>query len=176
MRWLPFLLAVLAGVILQTTVLQALWLPTPVGWIGPEVLAATAVFVALYARNGVEAALAGWILGMAVDLTLSGEGMGLLAILYAAATAGIFRIRRAFFREKVMTQMLLTAAFCLAVYGAWTGYELLLTSAPAADFWRRCVQTLGLSVYTALLAPLAHAAMKRMQRLLLAGPAPRNGR
>jgi rod shape-determining protein MreD len=169
MRWGYFLLAVLAGVMVQTTVAQVLWFQTPVGWVGPEVLAMVAVFVALNVRSATDAALAGWTLGMAMDLTLSGEGMGLLGLLYAAVAAGMFHFRRAFFREKVLTQMLLSLGFCLMVYEAWTLYDLLLRAAPAAEYGRRGVQVLGLSAYTGVLAPMTYAGLRRVQRLLLAG-------
>jgi rod shape-determining protein MreD len=170
MRWLPFILVALAALMLQTTLLQVFWLPTPVGWVGPELLAAVAVFLALNVRSASDAALAGWVLGLALDLTLSGEGMGLLALLYAGGAAGVFHVRRSFFRDKVLSQAVLGLLFCLPVYELWTLYQLLPTGAPAGEYWARSVQAAGVSAYTAVLVPPACGVLKRMQRMLLTGP------
>ena len=176
MRWIPFLLVVFAALLLQTTLVQALWLPTRFGWMGPELLAAMAVFVALNVRSGSDAALAGWTLGMAIDLTLSGEGMGLLSLLYAAAAAGVWQVRRSFFREKILSQAILALGFCLVVYGVWSLFELLVGAHPAGDYGDRAMQVLGLAVYTAVVAPVVYGLLRRMHKLLLAGPPPRERR
>jgi len=171
MRWAYFLPVVLLATLLQTSAAQVLWFPTPVGWIGPELLGAVAVFVALNVRSGVDAALAGWTLGFAVDLTGSGEGLGLLALLYAAGSAGVFRVRSEFFSDRPMTQALMALGFCLFVYQSWAGCDVLLLSGSGAEYPRRVVQALGVSAYTALLSPLVCAVLGRVQRLLLAAPA-----
>jgi len=81
-RWIYFLILVLLAVVVQTSVMPVIWFRTPLGYVGPELLAAVAVFVALHVRSRTEAALAGWTLGFAVDLTLSGPGMGVPSLLY----------------------------------------------------------------------------------------------
>ena len=176
MRWIYFLILTLAGVILQTTLVQVLWLQTRIGWIGPEVLAAAAVFVALHARGRTEAALAGWTLGFAVELTLSGPGMGLLALLYAAGTAALHRVREAFFRERAVPQMVLTFVFCTFVYQLWTLYDVWLGAARGGPLGPRALQALGLAVYTAALAPLVCGLLGRFDAVLLAAPAGRGAR
>jgi rod shape-determining protein MreD len=174
MRWVYFLILILLGVILQTTLVQLLWFQTALGWIGPELLAAVAVFVALNARNRTDAALAGWALGFGLDLTLSGPAMGLLPLLYAAAGAGLQHVREAFFRERAVTQMLLTFAFCAFVYEAWTLWDVLVGDGERLG--RRVLQALGLSAYTAVLAPLVYAALRRIDAVLLAMPVRRGKR
>jgi len=174
MRWVYFLILTLLGVIGQTTVVQMLWFRTPVGWIGPEILAAVAVFVALRVRATTDAALAGWTLGFAVDLTLSGTGMGLLGLLYAAATAGLHRIREGFFGERAITHMVLTFLFCSFVYQLWILYDGLIGAGSPGG--RGALQALGLSAYTAILAPLVCGALKPISRFLLAVPAGRSKR
>jgi rod shape-determining protein MreD len=169
MRWIYFLILVWAAVILQTSVIQALWLPTSLGYVGPEMLACVAVFVSLRARRGTDAALAGWVLGFALDLTLSGRGVGLLALLYAAACAGIFSIREAFFSDRPMTQMILALVFCLFVYELWTAYDAL-TGEIGTGWWRAAVQAAGVAAYTAVLTPLVCGLLSRMQRLLILMP------
>lgn len=175
MRWIYFLILVLVALYLQTTVVQALWWPTSLGYIGPEILASVGVFVALRARSGTDAALAGWVLGFALDLTLSGGGVGLLALLYAAACAGIFSVREAVFSDRPMTQMILAMVFCLFVYELWTAYDVL-TGEIRGRWWRGAVQAAGLAAYTAVVTPLVCGLLGRMQRLLIPMPLGRGRR
>ncbi len=173
MRWYHFgilVLVAMMGVVVQTTAGQLLWFRTEVGWVGPELLAAAAVFLALYAASATDAALAGWVLGFAVDLTISGPGMGLLALLYATGCLGIFRIREVFYREKVMTQMVMGFVFCVFVYELWTVYDVLFGGRADDGYSRPVLQALGLAVYTALLTPLVCAVMSRLRRFLLPVP------
>jgi len=165
MRWIYFVILAAVGVICQTTLVQVIWLDTPVGWIGPELLAAAAVFFALSARGKLDAALAGWALGFGVELTLSGPGMGLLPLLYAGGCTGLQYIREAFFRERALAQAVLTLLFCAAVYELWTLYDVYLGAGGALG--RRALQALGLAAYTAVLAPLVCAGLGRIDRLLL---------
>lgn len=176
MRWFYFLLIVLIGTMVQTTLAQFLWVRTPVGWVGPEILAVVAVYFAFNARSGVDAALAGWILGFALDLTTSGEGMGLLSLLYAALSAGLFVVRRAFFRERMLSQMLTTLAFCLAAYQVWTLYVLVMAGLPLSSWPGRALQAAGLAGYTALVAPALFAALKRAGRAVIISPSDFGGR
>ena len=176
MRWIYFLLVVLIAVLVQTTVGQVLWFRSSLGWVGPVFPAAVAVFVGLHAHSALDAALAGWALGFALDLTLSGGGMGLLALLYAAAAAGVFRIREAFFRERVVTQVLLGFFFCVFAHELWLLCQALLPGGAHGLSGRLALQALGLSAYTAVLTPLVCAALRRMERLIVAPPGGRDRR
>jgi hypothetical protein len=176
MRWIYFLVVVLLAVVIQMTVGQILWFRTSVGWIGPVFPAAVAVFAGLHARSGADAALAGWALGFGLDLTLSGEGMGLSALLYALAAGGVFKVREAFFRERILTQMVLGFAFCVLVYELWAAYVVALSAPAGVAFWPAAVQALGLSAYTAVLTPLVCAPLRRLERFLLAAPSTRERR
>ncbi len=170
MRWYHFgilVLVAMMGVVVQTTAGQLLWFRTEVGWVGPELLAAAAVFLALYATRATDAALAGWVLGFAVDLAISGPGMGLLALLYAAGCLGIFRIREVFYREKVMTQMVMSFVFCVFVYELWTVYDVLFCGRAVGGYSRPVLQALGLAIYTALLTPLVCVVLRRLQKFLI---------
>ena len=133
------------------------------------------MFAGLHARSGADAALAGWALGFGLDLTLSGEGMGLSALLYALAAGGVFKVREAFFREKIVTQMVLGFGFCLFVYEVWAAYAVLRAGGPV-EYWRAAVQALGLSAYTALMTPLVCAPLGRLERFLLVAPSRRERR
>jgi len=168
-RWVYFILLTVAVIVVQTTVGQVLWVRTPVGLVGPVFPAMVAVFVTLSVRSGTDAALAAWVLGLSVDLTLSGRGMGLTALLYAAAAAGIFRVREAFFRDRVFPQMVLGFAFCLFVQGLWAAWAAAWSSG-TVGFGRLLVQALGVSAYTAALTPLACRALRRVGRWLAVVP------
>jgi len=170
MRWIYFLLLVIAAALLDTTAMQLTWLRTPLGPIAPMLLACVAVFVCLFERSGVEAALAGWALGIAADLTGSGPGMGLLALLYAAAAWGIFQIRTPFFCERAVTQLIMGFVFCAFVYEIWLAYQTLLGDLPTTDFGRRALQVLALSVYTAIVTPIVCALLKRGERIFFVPP------
>lgn len=178
MRWFHFIIlaaVALVGVVVQSTAGQLLWFRTEVGWIGPEILAAVAVFMALHARSSTDAALSGWILGFAVDLTISGSGMGLLGLLYAAGCWGVFSIREVFFREKALTQIVIGFVFCAFVYELWTAFDVLVGGA-GGGYFRPAMQVLGLSVYTAVLTPLVCAVMGRLQKFLIPAAPLREGR
>ncbi|MDY7009829.1 MAG: hypothetical protein SVV80_03665 [Planctomycetota bacterium] len=173
MRWYNFGILVFiafTGIVLQITVGQLLWFRTDVGWVGPELLAAVAVFLALYATNATDAALSGWILGFTVDLTISGPGMGLLALLYAAGCLGIFRIREVFYREKILTRIVIGFVFCAFVYELWTLYDVLVCRRASGGYFRPVLQAIGLAIYTALLTPLVCAVLGRLRRFLLPAP------
>ena len=164
MRWTWFLILAAVGFILQNTVVPVLWLPTPLGEVGPELLAALTVFVALNVRGRTNAALAGWVLGFAVDLNLSDGGMGLLALLYAGGAAVLYRAREVFFRDRALVQIILSFVFCAVVFQVWTAYDVfVVTGGPYA---RRAAQALCLSAYTAVLTPVVCAAAGRARRLI----------
>ncbi|OPX23363.1 MAG: hypothetical protein B1H04_03810 [Planctomycetales bacterium 4484_123] len=174
-RWIYFLILVLLAVVVQTSVVPVVWFRTPLGYVGPELLAAVAVFVALHVRSRVEAALAGWTLGFAIDLTLSGPGMGLASLLYMAASVGVYQLREAVFHERASLQFILSLLFCLFVYELWTLWGLLSghLSRPVAG--GQAVLAAGLAVYTAVLTPLVCRVLKPFQKLLIATP-PGRGR
>ena len=176
MRWAYFIPAVLAAMVVQTTVGQVLWFRTSLGWIGPELLACVAVFVALNVRNGTDAALAGWALGLGVDVTLSGEGMGLLPLLYAAGCGGLFGIRDPFYRARFLSQMALGLMFCLFVYQLWTAYDVLVFPALHRSYGARILQAAALAAYTAVLTPLVGGLLRKAQRQLVAMPDARGRR
>ena len=90
MRWVYFLVAVLAALLAQTTIGLVLWFRTSLGWIGPELLATVAVFVALNVRSSTSAALAGWALGFAA---VGLAGFAALVLLRPHADPGDHGIR-----------------------------------------------------------------------------------
>ena len=66
MRWVPFLLAVYAIMLLQTSLGRLLTFSTDfAGQIGPDLAAVLAVFLALHARAAVDALAGAWVLASA---------------------------------------------------------------------------------------------------------------
>ena len=170
MRWIYFILLVLAATPIETAVGQIIWIGTPVGPVWPMLLACVAVFVCLYGRSGIEAALAGWVLGMATDLTITGPGMGLLSVLYAAAAWGVFQIRTPFFCNRAATQFIMGLLFCVFAWEAWLACQKLFGSMSGAGYGAQALQVLLLSLYTAAVTPLVCAGLKRIERILFAPP------
>jgi rod shape-determining protein MreD len=176
-RWVPFLILVYLVVLVQTTVGKVLTFQrTAWGTVGPDLAAIVAIYLALYLRDGLDLAIATWTLGLAVDLTTGGPAVGPMALAYLAAGAVVMHLREAVFRERAAVQMLLALVFCLIAHGLWVTIESLWLP-PAQRSWAQYVQTLwqamALSVYTAMLMPLGHWALARIERLLIA---PQGGR
>lgn len=185
MRWVPFLLAAYALMLLQTTLGRLLTFSTDmIGQIGPDLAAVFAVFIALHARAAVDALGAAWVLGFGIDLLAGGavEGgscAGIMSLTYMAGAGAVFWVREAFFRDRPLTQAILGVVFCLIAHGLW----ITAQAARAGDWpaWRRMLpQMLALTAYTGLLTPVAHVMLSRMRRLFLVASAgeahPRHGR
>ena len=178
MQWIPFIILVYVTVLVQATLVGVLVLP--LGWTGPvapDLAAAVAVFIALNARSGLDVMIAAWIMGMAMDLMLCGGGgaptaVGPMAIAYALSAGLLFHVREAFFHERAMTQALLALLFCLLAHGAWITAQTLL-GAPWSAYGQWLAKGAGISVYTAVLAPLVCAALRTPRRWFLAVPTDR---
>ena len=178
MRWIPFLILAYVVVLAQTTLGRVLVFTTQaVGSIGPDLMALVAVFVAFYVRGWADAMLAGWVLGMTLDLSTAGgagsvTALGPMSIAYALAAGLIYRIREAFFRERALTQTLLAWLFCLVTHGLWVTFQSLLALKEMTwgAYGRIVLQALALASYTALLMPMAHFGLARCQRWFLAAP------
>jgi len=177
-RWIPLLILTYLLVVVQTTLGRLLVFSTAIGPVGPDLLAPLAVFVAFGARSWPDAMLAAWAMGLAVDLATAGGPAGAtvvgpMAVAYALTAGVLFRVREAFFRERVLTQGLLTCAFCLLAHGLWITAQSLL--APGAVPWslygRAWGQVAAVGLYTAVLTPLLHYAFSKTRRWILVGSA-----
>jgi rod shape-determining protein MreD len=169
MRWVPFLILTYAVVLLQTTVVQ--WLSFMAGaarTVQPDLLAMVAVFVALFARGGLDVMLAAWALGLAADLT-AGAAVGIMPVTYALAAGAIFRVREVFFRERFGTRFILTLVFCLMAHGLWATLQSLISwrHMDWGAYGRVMLQAGGISLYTAALAPAAHWLLERVESRLI---------
>ncbi len=179
MRWVFLAILTYILVLLQTTVVGLVTFRIPwVGYVGPDLLAVLAVFVALRARSGVDVMLTAWILGMTLDVT-TGAGarvstaVGPMAIGYVLAAGVAFRIREIFFRDSVPAQCLLAFLFCLTAHGVWviSQWLLALRSVSAGGLMAMLVQVLLVSIYTAAIMPLVCIGLRRCERWIIA-PSP----
>ncbi len=179
MHWIPFAIATYIVVLLQTTLGGVLTLTgTGIGTIGPDFAAILAVYVALHGRKAADVMIAGWILGFALDLTASGAALGVMALAYALAAGGVFRIREAFFQERALTQALLVVAFCAVTHGVWVTAQYARASdlMAASDYVRLLLQAGALALYTGLLTPLVNMALQYCRAWLIPMPTGRSRR
>jgi len=184
MRWIPFVILAWLLVIVQTTLGRVLTLSgTPIGSIGPDFLAILAVFVALQARSGLDAALAAWVLGLALDLTAAGgvtspTVVGPMPIAYALAATLVYWLREAVFRERALIQALLAALFCLVAHGIWVTAQSLRASGEMtwSAYGEVLVQAVALAAYTALLMPMGYWALRYLRRIFMMAPSGRSRR
>jgi cell shape-determining protein MreD len=178
-RWILFLIVTYVALVVQTTVGGLLVVHTGVGPIAPDLLAMVAVFVAMAVRNGTDAGLACWVLGLGLDLA-SGPGgttvVGPMAVAFGLGGLAIFRLRETLFRDKVVTQVVMVLLFTAATHMLWLTLQAIFTrSLTWGDYGDALLQAVMIGAYSAALAPLIHAFLLRHERLLLIVPG-RRGR
>jgi rod shape-determining protein MreD len=185
MRWVGFAILVYLLMLLQTTVGKLLTFPTEsLGVIGPDFSAIAAVFLALRVRERNDVMIAAWFLGLAVDLGSAGGAggptvVGPMSLAYVLAVAAVFRMREAFFRDHIPSQVILSLVFCVLAHGAWVTGQSLLVRADAtwSGYGDMLLQAAGLSCYTAVLMPVAYRLLVRCERWFVATqPGARRGR
>lgn len=178
MRWIFFLVLAWLLTAVQSTVGGVLSIELgSIGTIAPDMLASLAVFAALYVRRATDAMLAAFVLGLALDLTTSGAGgaaavVGPMAIGYALAAKVVFELGEAFFRQRASTRIFMTGVFCIIAHVIWVTAQLLLAYKLAAwsDYGRMLLQAVGISAYSAVVAPFLIWVFVRFHGLLLSVP------
>jgi len=180
MRWIPFVILIYVAVLLQVALASLPVRFSLTGNIAPDLLAIIAVFFALSVRDPRDAMMAAWSLGLAMDLMICGMGgivtaVGPMAIAYAMASGVIFRVREAFFRERALARALLTLLFCIIVHSMWVTMQTILALGWSA-WWPGIARAIGMSIYTALIAPFVCMALQRCGGWFIATPARRLGR
>lgn len=184
MRWALLLTLIWLLVLVQTTLGRLLTFEMAgIGTVGPDLLAALAVFVVFYARSSVDVMLAAAVMGFALDLSTAGAGgsltvVGPMAIAYVVAARVLHAVREAFFRERHLTRALLTLAFCLIAHGLWVTLQALLARDAASwgEYWRMLAQAGLISLYSSALGPLSLMVFSRLSEWLLVTPPSRSRR
>ncbi len=172
MRWLPFGILVVVVLALQVSVAAAVRIPVGRGGlvIGVDLPAILAVLVALRTRNATDAALAGWVLGLSVDLAVTGVPLGLHAVTFAMAAGLICQIRPAVFTDSLLTQALLVGGFCLIAHGPARLFVNLYVRPEAVHLGSDLLQVLLVATGTGAVAPAVLAAGKRTDWLIMDQP------
>jgi len=159
MRWMPFAIVAIMILICQTTIVQVMAIQS----VRPNWMFVLAIYYALWGAWP-DAAIAAWLLGLAVDLTSLGNGgrLGLYAFSFGAAAWAIIKIRSVFFRDHAVTQFAVTLVFSLAVELVVQGYRhwSVFGAMPESRVWASAFFT---AVYTAVCAPYLHWVLFRMR-------------
>jgi len=175
MRWVFFAILVWVLVLIQTTIGKVLTFETrAIGTVGPDLLAAVAVFIALYVRGSADVMIAACVLGFVLDIASAGGPgsaavIGPMPIAYCLAARMLFEIREAFFRQSIPAQVFLSLLFCLTAHGLWvTGQSILAAGAMTwSEYGRMLCQAAAVSCYTAALTPLVFWLLAKLRRRLI---------
>jgi rod shape-determining protein MreD len=165
MKWLPFALLAVVGIVCQTTLVPLIrldWIES--GRIGPDWMFILAVYYALWGPWP-DAAIAAWILGFVLNLfTLpTGSRVGLHAFCYGAAAWGIIRVRQVVIRSHPVAQFLIALVFALGIEIAVLLYRRWSMSGPGPyGAWSAAVLS---AVYTGICAPPLLWVLARLGRL-----------
>jgi rod shape-determining protein MreD len=176
MRWIGFAILVYLLMLLQTTLGKLLTFPLEsLGVVGPDLSAIVAVFLAMRVRELSDVTIAAWLLGLAVDLgSAGGVGemtvVGPMSLSYMLAVAAVFRMREAFFRDRVMTQAILAVAFCLLAHGTWVTVQSALARGEVSwsGYGATLLQAAALACYTGALMPLGYRLLLKCERWFVA--------
>ncbi len=178
MRWIIFLILAYMLTLIQTTIGRVVTIDLAIGTVSPDLLASLAVFAALYVRRKSDAVLAGCLLGFALDLTTAGGNssvavVGPMPLAYALCTWLMFEVREAFFRDRLLTRLLLTMVFCAIAHGVWVTAQSLLARDQTSwdEYGRMLGQVLGVAIYSAALSPLLLWAFVHCRKWLMVVPA-----
>src|SRR5690606_6372078 len=133
-------------------------------WIGPDWMLILAVYYALWGPWP-EAAIAGWILGLIVDLFTAPAGgrIGLHALLYGASAWGVIRARQVVVRNHPVAQFLITLVFALLIQAAVYFHQRW--SSPGAPPPGALGAAMASALYTAVCAPPLLWVLNRLGRL-----------
>lgn len=169
MRWFPFILLAIAGIVCQTTLVAAI----RAHGVGPNVMFILAVYYALWGPWP-DAALAAMALGFMTDLYTGSPGrIGLHAFCYGGVAWCIIQVRQVLVRTHPLAQVLIVLAFGGAVELAVALYHYWIASQSGL------AKALGLAVlsaaYTAVLTPVLLWLLCRLGRLTGLTTDPRAG-
>ena len=160
MRWVGFGIFAYLFVMIQMTLGNILILDRlSMGPVGPDFMVILALFIAFNARDVIDAMIAGWVLGMLIDLTTAGGGscVGAMGILYSFTSWGVFSIREGIYSERALTQMIVAGFFCIITHGLWiTIQSLIAFDLSWGQYGSMLLQVLLSAVYTAVLTPMVY--------------------
>jgi cell shape-determining protein MreD len=182
MRWIFFGMLAYLLVLMQTTGGRILLIEDlGLGTVGPDLLAALAVWCVLYAFRASDAVLAACVLGLVLDLTTAGVGgsrtvVGPMVFGYAFAARLLYAVRDAFFRDRASTRLLMTFLFVLVAHGIWVCLQALFAPGGASwnEFARTLLQAVAVAAYSAVVGWALILLIDRARGWLLLLPAGRS--
>jgi len=155
MRWLAFAVCAVVGIILQTTVADHL----AISHVKPDWMFVLAVFFGLYSSRR-DAVLAGWILGLLVDLT-SVERFGLMSGAFALAALLVNAVRHVVFLKNAVTHFIVTVCAGLILQAALSGYHVFTYASADGGWSELLLERTVHALYTGLWAlPVHHGLLK----------------
>lgn len=164
MNWVGFAVIAYLVTVIQTSVAPFLAVHT----IRPDFMVIVAVFFGLYARPA-DAMLGCWIIGLLIDLcSLSHPlraNVGLHALLLGLLGVFMVKTRGVTFREGMISHFIYSFAVCfLMTFAArlHTNWE----SPGGPETGRQAAVALYTAVYTSMLAPYVHFALRRLRGVL----------
>lgn len=173
MRWVSLAILVYFVCVLQTTLMGFIEIHT----VRPLLPAMAAAFYALLARRG-DALIAAWVFGLAVDLcglSLPARStVGVHALGYGLAALGVLRIREQFYRDHVLTFVLVVVWWAFVTEALAGLHTVWAVGAPGR--WAEFMLVAGYAAaYSALVCPYVHWFLRRL-RVRLGLEAARNYR
>lgn len=160
MRWVGFGIFAYIFVMIQMTLGGILTLDRlAMGPVGPDFMVIFAIFVAFNARDVIDAMIAGWVLGILIDLTTGGGGscVGPMGILYSLMCRVVFSIREGIYSDRALTQMIMAAIFCVVTHGLWVTIQSIIAfDISWGSYASLLFQVLLSAVYTAVLTPMVY--------------------
>ncbi len=154
MRWLPLVILAAVTLMLQTALVPAI----AIEHIAPDWMFILAVHYALWGRWP-DAAIAGWFIGLLVDLA-SLDRVGVHAFAFGAASWGMIRLRQVLFRRRALTRILVTLLFAFGAQVLIGGYRAWEGDATSAG--QMVWQAFLVAAYTAICAPYLHWGLTRL--------------
>lgn len=164
MRWVSFTILLLIVLALQSAAAPFVAVHT----VQPDLLVIVAVYYALTART-YDALFACWVIGLAIDLTGLGfqqySNVGVHALALGLIGAGLVKLRELFFRDSVLTQILLTFIGKWAMDAA-VGLHMIFVVGLPIEFSEIATRGFHAAVYSAVLAPYGFWFLRGLRNAL----------
>jgi rod shape-determining protein MreD len=160
MRWLPFIILLYVGIVLQTTLAQRL----EINHVRPDFMFIAALYYALQVVSP-EAMIAAWFLGFAVDLCSQGQ-LGVYAFAYGLMALLVVQFRESMFRDHPLTSLFVTL-ICTWLAHLIAGVYFILThpQSPRSTI-EMLLHSTYTAMYTAAIAPYLHWMLGRIRGVL----------
>lgn len=157
MRWLIFAVLTAIVIVAQTSLAWRFEL----GPVRPEWTVVLAVFYVMHAASA-DALIAAWLIGLILDLC-SDARLGLFALTFGLTALVVLQFRHLFFRDHLLTHLVLTWCFAFLVYLGVGLYRLVFFPENTSVFGA----VLGIPMLTGLYAAAwtmpAYYLFKRMR-------------